>query len=270
LFINLTAGQYLLRAFPPGGNNSLSGVPGPINLPENATLLNQNIILLQPTGLPASTTITSRGTTANGVPVVYWGDTLTLTKSGCSAGTASYQLYVQEQIIRSGSMVESPTGTYTAEIAPLYPYHGDARVIITLQCPGSDPLQILFNIWIDPSGVVINTNGEPISQATVSLYRSDSASGPFDIVISGSGVMSPGNRENPMQTDTAGLFGWDVIAGYYLVRAEKNGCVAANNHSQSYAQTAILTIPPPETSLRLVLYCGEQTIFRGYLPLVIH
>jgi hypothetical protein len=267
-FINLAAGQYLLRAFPPGGNNRLSGLLGPLTLPENSTLLDQNIILLQPTGLPAGTAITP-GTTSNGVPSVYWQNALTLTTTGCSAGAASYQVLQNGAVIRSGSMVESPAGTYTATIAPLYPLHGDARVVITLQCPGCEPTQIPFNIWIDPSGVVVNTNGEPVPAATVTLYRADVASGPFEIVISGSAVMSPGNRDNSMQTDTAGLFGWDVIAGYYTVRAAKSGCVAADNHSQPYAQSDVLTIPPPVTDLRLVLYCGEQPLFRIYLPLVI-
>jgi hypothetical protein len=97
----------------------------------------------------------------------------------------------------------------------------------------------------------------------VTLYRADLASGPFDIVPSGSGVMSPANRVNPMLTDSSGLFGWDVIAGYYKVRVEKSGCSAANDHTQPYAQTEVLTIPPPVTDLRLTLYCGYI-----YLPLL--
>lgn len=265
-FTNLAVGQYLLRAFPPGGNNRLSGLLGPLTLPENSTLLDQNIILLQPTVLPEDTTITP-STTSNNVPSVYWRDALTLTTTGCSGGTFSYQVLQQETVIRSGSMVESPAGTYTATIASLYPFHGDAQVIITRQCPGGESTQTLFNVWIDPSGVVVNTNGEPVSGATVTLYRADVASGPFDIVVSGSGVMSPGNRNNPMSTNTAGIFGWDVIAGYYQVRAAKSGCVAADNHAQTYAQTDVLTIPPPVTDLRLVLYCGEQAHI--YLPIVI-
>jgi len=268
-FIDLVAGQYLLSAFPPGGNNRLIGLLGPLTLPANSTLLDRNIILLQPTGLPTGTTITP-STTSNEVPSVYWRDPLTLTKTGCSAGTTSYQVWQNGVVIRSGSMVESPAGgTYTATIASFYPLHGDARIVITLQCPGGEPTLFPFNIWIDPSGVVVNTNGEPVPGTTVTLYRADVASGPFDIVVSGSAVMSPGNRVNPMQTDTAGLFGWDVIAGYYQVRAAKSGCMAADNHSQPYAQTEVLTIPPPVTDLRLVLYCGEQPVFHIYLPLVI-
>lgn len=268
-FINQAAGEYTLRAFPPGSNDHLSGLLGPLTLPENSTLLDQNIILLQPTSLPAGTVITPSGTTSNGVPVVYWREPLTLTTTGCSGGTASYQVLQNGAVIRSGNMVESPAGTYTATIASQYPLHGDARVVITLQCPSGDPTDIPFNIWIDPSGVVVNTNGESVPNATVTLYRSDVASGPFDIVVSGSPVMSPANRVNPMQTDTAGLFGWDVIAGYYKVQAEKSGCVAADDHSQPYAQSDMLTIPPPVTDLRLILYCGKQTLIHVYLPLVI-
>jgi len=69
-----------------------------------------------------------------------------------------------------------------------------------------------------------------------------------------------------MQTDSAGLFGWDVIAGYYTVRAEKSGCVAAYDHSQPYAQTDVLTIPPPVIDLRLGLFCGEPAHI--YLPIL--
>jgi hypothetical protein len=263
-FIDLAAGQYQLLAFPPGGDNSLSGSLGPLTL-NNVPLVDQNIILLQPTGMPPDTTIIP--STGSDTPSVYWHDDLTLTKTGCSGGTAGYQVLQQGAVIRSGDMVETSAGTYTATIKSLYPLHGDATIIITLQCPGGQPTQSLFNIWIDPSGVVVDTNGQAVSDATVTLYRADAVSGPFDLVVSGSGVMSPGNRLNPMQTDTAGHFGWDVIAGYYEVQAAKSGCVAANNHAQAYAQTEVLTIPPPVTGLRLVLYCGEKP--QIYLPLII-
>jgi len=266
-FINLAAGQYLLRAFPPGGNNNLIGILGPLSLVENSTLLGENIILLEPDGLPYGTNITPRRETDNGVPVVNWQDPLSLITTGCSGGVASYQLFMRVAVVRSGSMDESLPGIYTAAIAALFPLHGDIQAVITLQCPDGSQTQITFSIYIDPSGMVVNPKGEPIPGATVTLFRSDVISGPFDIVVSGSAVMSPGNRDNPMQTDTAGLFGWDVIAGYYTVRAEKSGCVAADNRSQPYAQTEVLTIPPPVTDLRLVLYCGEQAHI--YLPIVI-
>lgn len=60
----------------------------------------------------------------------------------------------------------------------------------------------------------------------MTLLQSDSATGPFAVVPDGSAAMSPMNRKNPDVTDSGGRFGWDVIAGYYKVRAEKSGCHA--------------------------------------------
>jgi len=60
-------------------------------------------------------------------------------------------------------------------IASLYPLHGDAKVVITQQYPDGGPTQIPFNIWIDPSEVLVNTNGGPVPDATVTLYRADMA-----------------------------------------------------------------------------------------------
>ena len=265
LFSNLAAGQYSLLGFPPGGNYRLTGGLGPLALPAESTLANQNIILRQPGAPPPGTTITNRGTTSNNIPVVYWTDILTLRTIGCSGGTATYQILKDGVVKRNGNMSESPAGTYTAVIAALKPLVGAAYVSITLQCPSGPPTQIDFSIWIDPSGVVVNTINQPIYDATLTLYRSEVSTGPFDIVVSGTAIMSPANRVNPMKSDTLGLFGWDVVAGYYKVRAEKQGCSAPDNHSQLYVETTVLTIPPPETNLRLVLYCGEKIAV--FLPL---
>jgi hypothetical protein len=67
--------------------------------------------------------------------------------------------------------------------------------------------------WIDPSGVVVDTAGNPVESATVVLSASDTIEGPFEPVPEGSEVMSPDNRANPDVTDAAGGFRWDVIAG---------------------------------------------------------
>jgi hypothetical protein len=72
--------------------------------------------------------------------------------------------------------------------------------------------------------------------------------------------MSPGNRSNPDTTDSDGSFGWDVVAGYYKVRASASGC--------NTAETAVLTIPPPVTDLELDLSCptGEPAPPSGGAP----
>jgi hypothetical protein len=154
-------------------------------------------------------------------------------------------------------MREDPagSGTYTGQVPPLHPHHGLARVFIQVVCPNGSVVLIVFNIYIDPSGLVKDTNGNPISGATVVLFRSDTSTGPFTQVPSGSSIMSPANRNNPDLTDPAGHFGWDVTPGFYKVRASKANCHAPGNPSQSFVETPVLEIPPPVTNLELVLEC---------------
>jgi hypothetical protein len=149
-----------------------------------------------------------------------------------------------------GAMAEEAPGHYTGTIepTPLSPptIHGYHKVVITLRCATGD-ISVQFDIYIDPSGVVQDTLGNPVSGATVTLSRADASGGPFTDVPGGSAIMSLANRTNPMMTDGAGRYGWDVIAGFYRVRAEKEGCVGA--------ESAVLTIPPPVTDLVLTLSC---------------
>jgi hypothetical protein len=112
-----------------------------------------------------------------------------------------------------------------------------------------------FPIYIDPSGYVRLADGSPLAGATVKLFVAESADGPFTLVPDGSAAMSPMNRHNPDATDSGGRFGWDVVAGFYRVRAEKSGCNARGNPSQSFEETGVLTIPPPVENLDLRLEC---------------
>jgi hypothetical protein len=77
--------------------------------------------------------------------------------------------------------------------------------------------------YVDPSGIVVDTEGAPVAAATVTLWRSDVLEGPFTIVPDGDGVMSPGNRQNPDSTNGAGEFRWDVLAGWYKVTGHGTG-----------------------------------------------
>jgi hypothetical protein len=116
-----------------------------------------------------------------------------------------------------------------------------------------------FPIYIDPSGYVRLADGSPLEGATVKLFASESADGPFTLVPDGSAVMSPMNRRDPDATDAGGRFGWDVVAGFYKVRAEKSGCNAKGNPSQSFEETGVLTIPPPVEDLDLRLECPPSS-----------
>lgn len=116
-----------------------------------------------------------------------------------------------------------------------------------------------FPIYIDPSGYVRLADGSPLEGATVKLFAAESAQGPFTLVPDGSAVMSPMNRRDPDATDAGGRFGWDVVAGFYKVRAEKSGCNAKGNPSQGFEETGVLTIPPPVENLDLRLECPASS-----------
>jgi hypothetical protein len=70
--------------------------------------------------------------------------------------------------------------------------------------------------------------------------------------------MSPSNRRNPDFTVLNGHFGWDVVPGFYKVRASKVNCVKPGD-TQAYVDTYVMEIPPPVTDLVLQLDCGKPT-----------
>ena len=90
----------------------------------------------------------------------------------------------------------------------------------------------------------------------MTLLRADDAGGPYAPVPDGSSIMAPNNRSNPSTSDSAGRFGWDVLAGYYKVTASKPGCVNPDNHSETSVSTGVLTVPPPVTDVSLKLDCN--------------
>lgn len=112
--------------------------------------------------------------------------------------------------------------------------------------------------YTDPRGTVSTQRGTGIAGATVTLYRSDSADGPFAAVTDGSANMSPSNRHNPDMADPIGHFGWAVIAGFYRVRAESPGCHKPGDPGTTLAETSVLTVPPPVTNLNLQLSCSDE------------
>lgn len=250
--VNLPAGSYDVTAHSAaGGTEYADGHAGPIALSGTSTFM-QDVVLGDPlTGPPPGTTITHIGESSAGIPAVLWSEPLVLVTEGCANGKASYEVTVAGALVRSGPLTESPSGSgfYQGTIAPLQPYSGGAQVHIEIaDC--AEPSEVDFAIYIDPSGVVRDLHtGAPIAGATVTLFRSADADGPFILVPEGSVTMSPGNRTNPDFTDAAGRFGWDVIAGYYKVEASMPGC--------STAITGVLQIPPPVTDLDIGLDCGN-------------
>jgi hypothetical protein len=251
----VAAGSYRVRVNPPAGSTASARVEGPFDITAGATTV-RDVTLTLPTGPQPGTTITPSSTNGQGIPSVYWGDELDLDSEGCAGGTATWKVLQNGDVVSSGTMDEKPEGHYAGRIPALSPFSGNATVTITIDCPGETPDEVEnFNIYIDPSGWVRDLDGEPIPGATVTLYRSDSETGPFEIVPDGSAIMSPSNRTNPMQSDAEGHFGWDVMPGYYKVRAEKDGCTARDG--SAYVETGALPVPPPVFDLDLRLVCGE-------------
>jgi len=259
---------YTVTAYPLTNDTSDSpSAATPVTTP-SAGDIEQELQLEAPLLPPTNVTIQSSDTaTQGGVPVVDWQDSTPLTVVGCAGGSASYSItavnpYDGESGTVTGALtpgaVSGDSTTYSASIPQLYPLHGSAQVTITVTgCadPTADQ-NSAFDIYIDPSGMVVNTSGQPIADATVTLLTASSAAGPFYPVPNGSAVMSPDNRVNPFTTDATGSYGWDTLAGNYEVEATAPGCYAPGNPSSPAVYSQVLTVPPAATGVTLTLDCA--------------
>jgi hypothetical protein len=255
----LDDGMYRVKASPNSSDNNHSPVTvGPVQVHVGQST-QRDVVLSTLDPPPSSSGVTQRGTTTNGAPVIYWHDNLVLSTHACPEAFVTYAVTQGATTLRSGSFTPDPSvpDRFTANIAQFAPTLG--WVIFNIHVTGcTDPSHNRDEAWsayIDPSGFVKNTVGTAVAGATVTLLHSDSSAGPFDTVPNGSDIMSPANRTNPDTTDSAGHFGWDVVAGYYQVRAQKAGCTAVGG--DPFTSTAVLTIPPPVTDLELTLDCGD-------------
>jgi hypothetical protein len=116
----------------------------------------------------------------------------------------------------------------------------------------------LFGALIDPSGNVVDTNGNAIAGASVTVLVSPFVTGPFTAVKADSPGIEP--RVNPEVANRSGGFHWDVAAGYYEVQASAPGCHAPGGGATTVA-SPVFPIPPPKIGLTLVLACaGERPV----------
>ncbi len=118
-----------------------------------------------------------------------------------------------------------------------------------------------FTIWdlfIDPSGNVIDQNGNPVSGASASLLGQGVPGGTFSPVPPGSGAIEPAT--NPETTDAGGIFDWDALAGTYEVQASAAGCQTrpATPHNQAL-QRRLSSSRHPALGLQVVLNCPSSS-----------
>ena len=250
-FGGLPAGTYTIMVTGPGAYGAQSR-----QLTLTAGAHTENFQLSDLHGPPPGTGVTpTNGTNPDGVPILPGGLPATVTTQGCAGGSATFTVKRGSTLLASGPLTEGPAGTYAS--APFGPFGGVVTIETVVACPGGvDTITTVFNaVYIDPSGEVRTTGGEAIQGATVTLLRSDAKTGPFTKVPDGDAIMSPANRKNSDLTDAVGHFGWDVIPGFYKVRASKAGCTAPDGAEA--VESRIMEIPPPVTDLDLRLRCPK-------------
>ncbi len=121
--------------------------------------------------------------------------------------------------------------------------------------PGNTPPTNGFNpnTYIDPSGTVLDTNGNPVSGATVTILRADTAAGPFTPLSAAVPGIEP--AVNPETTGADGVFHWDVFTGWYEIQASAPGCTDPANSGDSTVTAGPYPVPPPQVGLTLTLDC---------------
>lgn len=233
--IAVPPGTYRLSILAYGGKSTAS-VTGP-----NGTLGVASMPAIDP--VPRTVTITTPfGTTTHTtstpgtayVPLVIPSHrtraATTITRTGCAGATShtfefDQVLGVKQtgaltlRVVTQGTLepISADPSRYVASfVAPATP-SDPARTLVgavvistTLRCPGAtSPVQATFSAYIDPSGVVLDSAGQPVDGATVVLYRKG-ATGNFTAVPATSPVLSPTTRKNPQRTGVDGVFGWTV------------------------------------------------------------
>jgi choice-of-anchor C domain-containing protein len=126
------------------------------------------------------------------------------------------------------------------------------KVVYAPFCPGS----FHDNTLVDPSGTVLDTNGNPVPGASTTILRADTSAGPFTPVDTTSPGVEP--AVNPETTGADGAFHWDVDTGWYEVRAAAPGCTDPANPGQSTVTIGPYPVPPPQLGLTATLACPGE------------
>jgi hypothetical protein len=249
---NLVTGDYLVNYWPADTSLFAGKDTAVVEKDQTITL---DTTLGAPSTLPSGASITQGGRlagTPGTVPTVYYAEPLTLRIPGAAGvDNPTYTVHLDDggADLHGPLVFDGATGTYKATVPPFEPRHGEAT--ITTNIPASGGGKVGFDLYIDPSGTVIDQFGQPVSGADAELQRADSQGGAYTKVPDGSTIMSPSNRSNSMQTDANGAFHWDVTAGWYKVVASRTGCATGS--------TPGMQVPPERVDLVLQLQCAAPT-----------
>ena len=243
----IRAGAYSIRVSPPGEELRGGGATSTVTAGEDTEV--DNIVLSSPTQIPAGSSLNGQ---TEGVPSIYYQEDSPLEIPGCETGASSGTwtlTLVDGTVVGTGDLAQGAEGNLHGTIPAVYPNHGDATITTTMMCSGETGAGPTFDIYIDPSGNVVDQYGAPIEGATVSLLRSDTEDGDYTVVPDGSNLMSPSNRTNPDTTDVEGFFHWDVLPGWYKVGAEAASCTPVTTHA--------MQVPPERIDLVLKMTCDR-------------
>jgi hypothetical protein len=164
---------------------------------------------------------------ANGVPTISYFSPITTTIFGPTYinSTLEWEFTVNGVVVsQSAAPVPSDaTGKFVFTIPTLYPAHGNGNLSYTITPLSGSPVTTDFDVYVDPSGIIVDKYGTPINGAVVTLLHKDIASGKFVAVPAGSTIMSTNNRANPYTTTSDGRFSWDVAQGVYKIKASYKG-----------------------------------------------
>lgn len=106
---------------------------------------------------------------------------------------------------------------------------------------------------IDPSGYVYEAvPSNRIAGVTATAYFNQQSEDMYGEITETALVWdaTPFNQENPLTTDAQGMYAWDVPAGMWQVRFEKEG--------YEPAQSAWLPVPPPQLDVNIAMTQSKQ------------
>lgn len=129
------------------------------------------------------------------------------------------------------------------------------RPYVELAYTRADGVEVLIYVGeleciLDPGGIVVDEDGNPVSDAIVTLYRFDEEDEVWVIWDD-----PTGNQINPQTTDEDGSFAWDVEDGQYDVRVYHGDY---HNPGEDYStrldpDVGIINVPPEKKDILIIL-----------------